>query len=390
MASLAREPPSTARDGFGVEVLHRARSRARRRLHGAPAATAKLTVWPIIAWSSVIAIVVGVRRNRPTSPGAWYLLAAGVATFASATTSTASAATSARAETSFPSYVDLVYLAVYPLLIAGLVVMVRRRTTGRDRASVIDAGIITASVGLVAWVFLIAPYVRSDDLGIVERLVSIAYPLGDIALLAIAVRLAVGAGRRPPAFWLLAGCIVPLIAADSLYGYLNLPGAWHEHNIVDIGWIVFYVGWGAAALHPSMAQLTVASPSRAQRQRAPPHPGRQRRAHPAGRALRRAGRRRRGRRRRRSRSSSAVTFVLVMIRVAGLAGEVADERSETRFQTLIDNASDAILVVDAAGVVQYHTPSSERVLGGDRSDARRSAARRAARTATTPTSSRCC
>ena len=109
---------------------------------------------------------------------------------------------------------------------------------------------------------LIAPYVRSADLGIVERLVSIAYPLGDIALLAIAVRLAVGAGRRPPAFWLLAGCIVPLIAADSLYGYLNLSGRWHEHNLVDAGWIVFYVGWGAAALHPSMAQLTVAAPNR--------------------------------------------------------------------------------------------------------------------------------
>ena len=184
---------------------------------------------------------------------------------------------------------DLVYLAMYPLLIAGLAWMVRKRSDGRDRASVIDAGIITASVGLVAWVFLIAPYVRSADLGVVERLVSIAYPLGDIALLAIAVRLAVGGGRRPPAFWLLAGSIVPLIAADSLYGYLNLAGTWHEHNLVDAGWIVFYVGWGAAALHPSMAQLTVASPSRRSRRCAPPDVRRKRGAHTAGRAVRRAG-----------------------------------------------------------------------------------------------------
>jgi diguanylate cyclase (GGDEF)-like protein/PAS domain S-box-containing protein len=60
-----------------------------------------------------------------------------------------------------------------------------------------------------------------------------------------------------------------------------------------------------------------------------------------------------------------VAFVLVMIRVAGLSREVADARSETRFETLIDNASDAILVVGTNGIVQYHTPSSERVLGGD-------------------------
>ena len=46
-----------------------------------PAAQAKLIVWPAIGWSSVAAIVVGVRLHRPDARGAWYLLAAGVATF---------------------------------------------------------------------------------------------------------------------------------------------------------------------------------------------------------------------------------------------------------------------------------------------------------------------
>jgi len=329
-----------------------------------PLPATKLIFWPLIAWSSVIAILVGVRRNRPALRGPWYLLAGGVATFAIGDNLYSFRSYVLHAQAVFPSYVDLVYLAMYPLLIAGLAWMVRARSNGRDRASVIDAGIITGSVGLVAWLFLIAPYLRSADLGIVERLVSIAYPLGDIALLAIAVRLAVGAGRRPPAFWLLAGCIVPLLAADSLYGYLNLSGGWHEHNLVDVGWIVFYVGWGAAALHPSMAQLTVASTNRrtvdARRLvfvgsavLIPPVALFVEQAF--GDVVNGAA----------IAVVSAVTFVLVMIRVAGLAGEVADERSETRFQTLIDNASEAILVVGTAGIVQYHTPSSERVLGGD-------------------------
>ena len=224
-----------------------------------PLPATKLIVWPLLAWSSVIAIVVGVRWNRPAVRGPWYLLAAGVATFALGDNLYSFNSYVLHVEVAFPSYVDLVYLCVYPLLIGGLTWMVRKRSNGRDRASVVDAAIITMSVGLLAWVFLIAPYVRSDNLGIIERAVSIGYPLGDIALLAIAVRLAVGAGRRPPAFWLLAGCIVPLMVADSLYGYLNLSGAWHEHNVVDLGWILFYVGWGGAALHPSMTQLTVAS-----------------------------------------------------------------------------------------------------------------------------------
>ena len=328
-----------------------------------PLPESKLIVWPLLTLSSVIAILVGVRLNRPAVRGPWFLLAAGVATFASGDF-LFSLLGYIHTDPGFPSYVDLVYLCVYPLMTAGLVWMVRERSNGRDRASMIDAGIITTSLGLVAWVFLIAPYVRSADMGILERLTSIAYPLGDIALLAIAVRLAVGRGRRPPAFWLLGGSLVPLIAADSLYGYLNLAGTWHEHNPVDAGWILFYVGWGAAALHPSMARLAVAAPNRrsinprrllfvGSAVLIPPvalfmeemlgdvHNG-------VPIAI-----------------ASAVTFALVMIRVAGMSREVADARSETRFRTLIDNASDAILVVGAGGIVRYHTQSTERVLGGD-------------------------
>ena len=39
---------------------------------------------------------------------------------------------------------------------------------------------------------------------------------------------------------------------------MNLAGTWHEHNPVDVGWILFYVGWGAAALHPSMLTAVAA------------------------------------------------------------------------------------------------------------------------------------
>ncbi|MCU1464252.1 MAG: Signaling protein ykoW [Actinomycetia bacterium] len=315
-----------------------------------PLPATKLIFWPMIAWSSVIAILVGVHRNRPNGRGAWFLLAGGVATFALGDNLYSFRSYVLHAQSVFPSYVDVVYLTVYPLLVGGLVRMVRHRSQGRDRASVIDAGIVTASVGLIAWVLLIAPYVRSADLGSLERLVSVAYPLGDIALLAIAVRLAVGSGRRPPAFWLLAGSIVPLIAADSIYGYLNLIGRWHEHNLVDAGWIMFYVGWGAAALHPSMAQLTFASPAR--------RTVNTRRLVLIGSAVlippvtlfveQAMGDVANGAE---IAVVSAVTFGLVMIRVAGLSREVADERTTTRFQAIIDNASDAILVVDSRGVV---------------------------------------
>jgi diguanylate cyclase (GGDEF)-like protein/PAS domain S-box-containing protein len=327
-----------------------------------PAGPAKLIVWPAIGWSSVAAIFLGLRLHKPGVPAAWYLLAAGVATFIVGDNLYSMRNFVQHAETLFPSYVDIVYLAMYPLLIVGLSLLVRKRTPGRDHASLLDAAIITCGLGLLSWVVLIVPYVRSDSMGIVERLTSIAYPLGDVALLAIAVRLAVGSGRRPPAFWLLAASIVPLLTADSFYGYLNLAGTWHEHNPVDIGWIAFYIGWGAAALHPSMRELSLGavSSSRVTRRRLVLI-GSAALIPPAvlfvqqllGSVVDAAA----------IAITAAVLFALVLSRTAGLAREVADTRSEARFRSLVNNASDAIIVVDDGGRIRYQTPSAERLLG---------------------------
>jgi hypothetical protein len=49
----------------------------------------------------------------------------------------------------------------------------------------------------------------------------------------------VGGGRKPTAFYLLICSVIPLLVADSLYGYMNLAGTWHEQNPVDLGWVIF-------------------------------------------------------------------------------------------------------------------------------------------------------
>ena len=86
---------------------------------------------------------------------------------------------------------------------AGLLVLVRRRNPQGDRAGVIDSLIISVGIALLSWVFLVAPNIHLSGLTTLEKAVSAAYPLGDILLLAAAVRLAVdngqaGAGLLPP------------------------------------------------------------------------------------------------------------------------------------------------------------------------------------------------
>ncbi len=204
-----------------------------------------------IGLSGVVAIVVGIRLHKPRARVAWWLFAAGQFLFVSGDVYTYS-----NPNASFPSPGDALYLAVYPVLMAGLLVLVRRRNPRRDRSALIDALILTIGVGLLSWVFLIAPNIHLSGLSWLAQSVSIAYPLGDVLLLAAAIRLAVDAGKRAPAFYLLAGSIVCLLATDSAYNLAILKDTYsHSQLIYDLGWILYYVLWGAAALHPSMRVL---------------------------------------------------------------------------------------------------------------------------------------
>ena len=107
---------------------------------------------------------------------------------------------------------------------AGLLVLVRRRNPQGDRAGVIDSLIISVGIALLSWVFLVAPNIHLSGLTTLEKAVSAAYPLGDILLLAAAVRLAVDNGKRAPAFYLLVGSIVSLLAVDSAYTFALADG----------------------------------------------------------------------------------------------------------------------------------------------------------------------
>src|SRR5947209_6488735 len=209
----------------------------------------------VLGLSGVVAIVVGIRRNRPTARAAWWLFAAGQFLFFSGDIYTYSYRLLFGADVGFPSAGDGFYLAVYPVLMAGLFVLVRRRNPKPDRSALIDALILTIGIGLLSWVFLIAPNIHLSGLSWLAKSVSVAYPLGDVLLLAAAIRLAVDAGKRTPAFWLVVGSIVCLMLTDSAYNYALLNGTYSHQLVYDAGWIFYYLFWGAAALHPSMRAL---------------------------------------------------------------------------------------------------------------------------------------
>jgi len=205
--------------------------------------------------SGVVAIVVGIWMHKPRARAAWWLFAAGQFLFFSGDLYTYSYPKVFGADVGFPSVGDALYLAVYPALMAGLFVLVRRRNPRPDRSALIDALILTIGIGLLSWVFLIAPNAHLSGLSWLAKGVSVAYPLGDVLLLAAAIRLAVDTGRRTLSFGFLVGSIVCLLVTDSAYNLALLKDTYHHQLIYDAGWILYYLLWGAAALHPSMRTL---------------------------------------------------------------------------------------------------------------------------------------
>ncbi len=205
--------------------------------------------------SGVVAIVVGIRMHRPRAQAAWWLFVAGQFLFFSGDLYTYSYPKLFGADVGFPSAGDALYLAVYPALMAGLLVLVKRRNPRRDRPALIDALILTIGIGLLSWVFVLAPNIHLQNITWLAKAVSIAYPLGDVLLLAAAIRLAVDAGKRAPAFYLLVSSIVCLLATDSAYNIALLKNTYNHQLSYDLGWIFYYLLWGAAALHPSMRAL---------------------------------------------------------------------------------------------------------------------------------------
>ena len=217
---------------------------------------AHLYSWALLGYSGAIAVLVGVRLHRPRHRLPWYLISLSLVCFTTGD-STYNLILAMGREPSFPGVADFFYLAFYPLLTAGLLMLIRARSGGgTNRGALLDALVPTVGLGLLAWVYWIAPFTRADHLSLLEKLVSIGYPLGDFLVLSMILRMLTGSGRRTSALGTLGLAMVGLLISDICYGQSQLNEAWVLGGPVDLGWIVFYSAMGFAALGPSMRLLS--------------------------------------------------------------------------------------------------------------------------------------
>ena len=205
--------------------------------------------------SAIAAIVTGVRTHRPSQPLPWYLFACAMLMALLGFVTYGYYETILDIKSPSATWADAFFIASYPCAAASLLLLQNQRLV-RDQASIIDPIIVAVGVGMLAWVFLMKPYVEHPSLTVLERLISITYPLMDVLLLAFVVRLLLVPGRRPPAYYPLSISLVLLLTFDAAYAATTLAGTYQTGSPLDALELLSYVLFGVAALHPSMADLS--------------------------------------------------------------------------------------------------------------------------------------
>ena len=213
-----------------------------------PRGAAQNDINEVVGIASALAIVLGVRLNRPSFPLPWLLFAAGNLLFA-----LGDVVFNQLSNPPTPSAADWLYLAGYPALAAGLVLLLIRGG-GHHRVSALgEAAIVTFAFALFQWVWIVDGIIDGGG-STASRAVSAAYPMMDVVLLAGLAGFFVTAAWRTPAFVLLVASVVALLVADEVYGVGT--NSYKSGDWTDLGWLLSYILWGAAALHPSMRELS--------------------------------------------------------------------------------------------------------------------------------------
>jgi diguanylate cyclase (GGDEF)-like protein len=105
---------------------------------------------------------------------------------------------------------------------------------------------------------MIHPAASDPTIGLLGHIASVSYPVGDVVLVAMTVRLQLGARDRTPSFWFVSGSLLAFLGGDTAWAVINQLG-WEPspvaYDALKIVFLVAYILFGAAALHPSARQM---------------------------------------------------------------------------------------------------------------------------------------
>ena len=260
---------------------------------------------------------------------------------------------------STPSLANVLWFGFFPLCYVAFMLVIRRGNTGSLVATALDGLIVGLAVASLsaAWVF--DTVLRVAGGSALSAAVNMAYPLGDLVLLALAVGGLAILPRGYRRFLVIAGIAVTVNAIGDAFNLLQ-PNS-------RIGYVANAVAWPISLLMLAIAAWTQPAtswsrPLTAQTVDTEKKAGFVLPALGALAAMVVLASATLGHMNQAALGFAAATLLVAGVRLV-LTVREAQALNSARFRSLIDNAWDMIVVAEADLAVAYTTPSCERVLG---------------------------
>ena len=155
----------------------------------------------------------------------------------------------ARRETPFPSPADLGFL-IFPAAAAAAVLFFQAGASAeRSRFRAVSDGLIVAtSLFIISWAVVLHDVYQAGGDNRFAFAISLAYPVGDIVVGALALLLLTRlvTDRLPMA--LLCSGLIAMGLADGGFTYLSTAGTYQTGSIIDVGWVAAFLLCAVAAV----------------------------------------------------------------------------------------------------------------------------------------------
>jgi diguanylate cyclase (GGDEF)-like protein len=182
----------------------------------------------VLAGLAVGARAVLVRGDR----WAWALLSVGLLSYAGGNILAIGVVT-------FPSPADALWLPLYPLGYASIVLLLRQNAQRWHASMWLDGLVAALGVSAVAVALVLAPFLRATDGAFLPVAVNLAYPIADLLMLALVVAAFATMGWRPSATWWLLGFgWMAFVVADTVLLVQVAHDSFVVGSWVDNVWLV--------------------------------------------------------------------------------------------------------------------------------------------------------
>jgi hypothetical protein len=140
--------------------------------------------------------------------------------------------------------------------------MVYRRSAGEDMTALllntVVCALVATALAIVAWEFIVWQTHTDPNLSWSKRVVVTAYPLGDLIVIALVLRLVFAGGARNAAFALIVLALAFFLGADIGWAGLLRSGRTPSpvlRRLLEMASMGAFALVGAAALHPAVCKI---------------------------------------------------------------------------------------------------------------------------------------